>query len=98
MAFLFMKDSIFNEVLEKVSEVTGIERMSVIRSNKEECVDARYVAIAILSEKLSDKQIAEVSGWSVQLVSKAKNAFKDRCKFRWGLKELYKELCIFVAM
>ena len=53
-------------------------------------MDARYLVIAVLSEKLSDKQIAEVSGWSVQLVNKARNAFVNRCKFRWGLKELYK--------
>lgn len=96
MAFLFMIADVFNNVLEKVSNATEVNVDSILHSNKEECVDARYVAIAILSEKLSDKQISEVSGWSVQLVSKAKNAFKDRCKFRWGLKELYKELCIFV--
>lgn len=89
MAFLFMKDSIFNEVLEKVSEVTELNNTDILHSNKEECVDARYVAIAILSEKLSDKQIAEVSGWSIQLVSKAKNAFRERCKFRWGLKQMH---------
>lgn len=87
-----MKDSIFNEVLEKVSNATEVDVDSILHSNKEECVDARYVAIAILSEKLSDKQIAEVSGWSVQLVSKAKNAFKDRCKFRWGLKQMYEDI------
>lgn len=98
MAFLFMIADVFNNVLEKVSNATEVNVDSILHSNREECVDARYVAIAILSEKLSDKQISEVSGWSVQLVSKAKNAFKDRCKFRWGLKELYKELCIFVAM
>jgi hypothetical protein len=60
-------------------------------------VDARYVVIAVLSEKLSDKQIAEVSGWSVQLVNKAKNSFGVRCKYRWGLKEMYKKLLIFAS-
>lgn len=93
-----MKKDLFNEVLENVCRSLELDRESVMHSNKEECVDARYVIIAVLSERLSDRQIAEVSGWSVQLVNKAKNAFKDRCKFRWGLKELYKELSIFAEI
>jgi hypothetical protein len=72
--------------------MTELSHEKVCKSNLEECVDARYVVIAVLSDKLSDKQIAEVSGWSVQLVNKAKNSFHNRCKSRWGLKELYKEL------
>ena len=87
-----MKKDLFNEVLEKVCEMTELSVEKVCKSNLEECVDARYVVIAVLSEKLSDKQIAEVSGWSVQLVNKAKNSFHNRCKCRWGLKEIYKKL------
>lgn len=91
-----MKTELFNEILSKVSEVTELQPEEILKSNKEECVDARYVLIAVLSERLSDRQIAEVSGLSVQLVNKAKNSFKDRCKFRWGLKETYKELLSFI--
>ena len=79
----------FNEILEKVCKLTELSAEKVCKSNEAECVDARYVAIAVLSARLSDRQIAEVSGWSVQLVNKAKNAFKDRCKYRRGLKNLY---------
>jgi isopentenyldiphosphate isomerase len=82
----------FESILGKVCEMTGISIEKVCRSNQEECVDARYLVIAVLSERLSDKQIAEVSGWSVQLVNKAKNSFHNRCKCRWGLKEMYKEI------
>lgn len=89
------KVELFNEVLDNVCKGTELDTDSVKSSNREECVDARYLVIAILSEKLSDKQIAEVSGWSVQLVNKAKNSFHNRCKCRWGLKEMYKKLCIF---
>ena len=89
------KVDLFNEVLDNVCKGTELDTDSVKSSNREECVDARYLVIAILSEKLSDKQIAEVSGWSVQLVNKAKNNFHKRCKCRWGLKEMYKELSIF---
>lgn len=90
------KKELFEDVLNNVCKAMELDAESVMRSNKEECVDARYVIIAVLSERLSDRQIAEVSGWSVQLVNKARNAFVNRCKFRWGLKGIYKELCIFV--
>ena len=89
------KKEIFNEVLNNVCEAMELDVDSVKHSNKEECVDARYLAIAVLSERLSDRQIAEVSGWSYQLVNKARNSFHKRCKYRFGLKELYKELSIF---
>jgi isopentenyldiphosphate isomerase len=87
----------FDFILGKVCEITELSVEKVCKSNLEECVDARYVVIAVLSEKLSDKQIAEVSGWSVQLVNKAKNIFHNRCKFRYGLKDMYKKILIFAS-
>lgn len=89
------KKEIFNGILENVCKAMELDADSVKHSNKEECVDARYLVVALLSERLSDRQIAEVSGWSYQLVNKARNSFHKRCKYRFGLKELYKELSIF---
>ena len=89
------KVELFNEVLDNVCKGTELDTDSVKSSNREECVDARYLVIALLSEKLSDKQIAEVSGWSVQLVNKAKNSFHNRCKCRYGLKSMYKKMLTF---
>ena len=91
------KREYFDFILGRVCEMTELSSEKVCKSNLEECVDARYVVIAVLSEKLSDKQIAEVSGWSVQLVNKAKNSFHNRCKYRYGLKEMYKKMCIFAV-
>ena len=91
------KVELFNEVLDNVCKGTELDTDSVKSSNREECVDARYLVIAVLSEKLSDKQIAEVSGWSVQLVCKAKNSFHNRCKYRYGLKEMYKKILTFAS-
>ena len=88
------KRDFFEEILGKVCEMTELSGEKVCKSNLEECVDARYVVIAVLSEKLSDKQIAEVSGWSVQLVNKAKNNFHKRCNYRWGLKDMYKKIAV----
>lgn len=91
------KRDFFDFILGKVCDMTELSLEKVCKSNLEECVDARYVVIAVLSEKLSGKQIAEVSGWSVQLVNKAKNHFADRCKYRWGLKDMYKKMLIFAS-
>lgn len=91
------KKELFNEVLENVCRSLELDADSVMHSNKEECVDARYVVIAVLSERLSDRQIAEVSGWSVQLVNKAKNSFHNRCKCRYGLKDMYKKMLTFAS-
>ena len=93
-----MKKELFSGILDKVCSSMELTNDDVLHSNKEECVDARYLVIAVLSERMSDRQIAEVSGWSTQLVNKAKNAFSERCKYRWGLKEMYKKLCIFAPM
>lgn len=91
------KVELYENILGKVCEMTELSVEKVCKSNLEECVDARYVVIAVLSEKLSDKQIAEVSGWSVQLVNKAKNNFHNRCKCRYGLKNMYKKMLAFAS-
>lgn len=91
------KRDFYETILGKVCEITELSSEKVCKSNAEECVDSRYVVIAVLSERLSDKQIAEVSGWSVQLVNKVRNSFHQRCKYRWGLKEMYKKMLNFVS-
>lgn len=92
------KRDYFETILGKVCEMTELSVEKVCKSNREECVDARHLVIAVLSERYSDRQISEISGWSYQLVNKARNNFHERCKFRWGLKEMYKELAIFASM
>lgn len=82
----------FEKVITNVSMVSLLERAEILSCNREDCVDARYVAVAVMSERMSDGQIARASGWSVQLVNKAKNVFRDRCRYRWGLKQMYDEV------
>jgi hypothetical protein len=87
-----MKREFFEETLRKVCEMTELSVDKVCKSNLEECVDARHLLISVLSERLNDRQIAELGGWSVQLVNKVRNSFSDRCKYRWGLKDMYKKM------
>jgi len=82
----------FEKVMISVSNASGLERSAILHCNREECVDARYVLVAVLAEQLSDRQIALASGLSVQLVNKAKNCFRDRCRYRWGLRQMYEEV------
>jgi hypothetical protein len=92
LRFCFMNEKdFFEKVIEIVSNVSGLEVGAILHSNREECVDARYVLVAVLAECLSDRQIALASGLSVQLVNKAKNCFRERCKYRWGLKQMFDE-------
>lgn len=92
LAVLFMGEKdFFEKVIEIVSNASGLERSAILHCNREECVDARYVLVAVLSEQLSDRQIALASGLSVQLVNKAKNCFRERFKYRWGLRQMYDE-------
>ena len=93
LRFCFMVErDFFEKVIEIVSNASGLERSAILHCNREECVDARYVLVAVLSEQLSDRQIALASGLSVQLVNKAKNCFRDRCRYRWGLRQMYEEI------
>lgn len=92
LRFCFMVErDFFEKVVEIVSNASGLERSAILHCNREECVDARYVLVAVLAECLSDRQIALASGLSVQLVNKAKNCFLDRCRYRWGLKQMFDE-------
>ena len=97
IVFNMAKRDFFITVLNQVCESMELTCDDVLHSNKDECVDARYLVVSLLSERLSDRQIADVSGWSYALVNKARNSFSERCKFRWGLKGLYKNLCNFVS-
>lgn len=97
IVFYMAKRDFFITVLNRVCESMELTCDDVLHSNKDECVDARYLVVSLLSERLSDRQISDVSGWSYQLVNKARNSFSERCKYRWGLKGLYKNLCNFVS-
>jgi hypothetical protein len=86
-----MKESIFNEVLQKVAEVTGIDPSSIIHSNKEECTDARYILIKVLlSMGFTENEVSGKLGCKRQAVNYAKNHFDDRLR-KWSFRVNYGE-------
>lgn len=91
-----MRKVLFYRVLRKVCELSELPYWKVMYSNEEDSVDARYAMISSLSEMMSDRQISEISGWSIQMVNKARNAFSQRCTFRWGLRDMFNKLKSFI--
>lgn len=86
------KKELFEDVLEKVCELTELSVEKVCNSNLEECVDARYILIKLLSDiGLTDMEIAETTGFTRQCVNYAKNHFRERLK-KWSVRVVYSEL------
>lgn len=86
----------YKVVIGCVCRYTGFDETSILISNKEECVDARYISIHILSQWLTDSQISSVTGLSRTCSNKIRNSFDDkyRLKFsiRLGLQDILADL------
>lgn len=68
------------KVLECVIKHTATNEESILKSNKEACVDARYVLVHILSQRFTDEEIARFTGLSKTCSNKIRNAFKFKNK------------------
>lgn len=93
-----MKKAFFDEVFQKVTEVTELSCKEILYSRREECVDARYILVGVLCERLTDSDIAKLSGWKRQTVNHIRNGLDARKKFSWsvrvGIEEAKKYLLI----
>lgn len=78
-------------VLDKVCEEMEVNYMDVINGKDTLSVDARSIYIALLSEKLSVREINKVTGISPQVISKLKNEFSIRVQ-RWSVAVAYKNI------
>ena len=63
----------------------GIGELEMIESNKEECVDARYLLIHFLSQFLTDEDISRNSGLTRQAVNYIRNHFEQKMN-KWSIK------------
>lgn len=85
----------YNKVLECISRCAAMDVESILKSNKETCVDVRYVLVHILSQKFTDEEIAELTGLSRTCANKIRNSFKYKYKkfsVRCLMEEVMKEL------
>ena len=71
-----------------------IDEPTLLKSNKEDAVDARYVLIGILCEKYNDSDISVVCGLSKSVVNKIRNQIlmNQRSKYFFTVLKNIKEL------
>ena len=87
-----MKTELFNEILSKVSEVTELQPEEILKSNKEECTDGRYILIQLLFKMgFTDTEVSERMGCSRQSINYAKNHFEGRLG-KWSVRTNYREV------
>lgn len=82
------KEELFNQVLEVVSNVTGIAPKEIIKSRKEECSDARYILVKYLSKRIPFVNIGELLGRTRQGVGSILN--RDKAE-NWIISRNWKE-------
>ena len=74
-----------------VRKHTGIEMPSLIFSNKEECVDARYILVYFLAQFLTDDEISRHTNLKRQSINHIRNNFE--CKLqKWSVKNCTSEI------
>ena len=65
----------YNKIKEEVISETGIDETALFNSNREECVDARYILVYSLCSYLTDHEISRFTGLSNACVNKIRNNF-----------------------
>ena len=77
--------------LTEVESVTGITCEDILSRRTEECADARYILVYFLALRLTDNEIAKVSGMSRQRVNYLKNNFQW-VRGKWSVRCKVKEV------
>lgn len=83
-------------VADIVERVMGVERAELLSSKKEEATDARSILVFVLSDDLTDGEMAMCMGLTRQAVNGIRNGARDRIRIRRMLvccvQEIRKEL------
>lgn len=66
---------LYQTVMAAVCRHTEIREVDILGSNREECVDARYILIHILAHFLTDEEIAGQTKLPRQSVNRIRNRF-----------------------
>lgn len=77
---------LYKDVIGCVCRHTGFDESLILISNKEECVDARYILVHILSQWLTDTQIAMITGLSRTCANKIRNTFYQKHKLKFSIR------------
>lgn len=75
-----------------VERVMGVERAELLSSKKEEATDARSILVFVLSDDLTDGEMAACMGLTRQAVNGIRNGARGRIKGRRMLEATEKEI------
>lgn len=89
-------EELYNEVKVIVISETGIEELLMLRSRKESCVDARYLLVYFLAQKLTDDDISLLIGYPRQAVNHMRNNFQKRTS-KWSVRRLMESISAQLA-
>ena len=77
----------YAKATECVSRHYGMEENRMLRSNKEECVDARATLVHVcISKGLSEAELVQLTGLTQQCINKLRNSVRFREK-KWSFRE-----------
>lgn len=90
MLFNMKITELYQKVVGVVIMVTGINENDILHSNREECADARYLLVRVLSDKLSDKETGLLIGRTRQGVSFIRS--NDTKMRKWSVMSAWREI------
>lgn len=90
MLFSMKITELYQKVVGVVIMVTGINENDILHSNREECADARYLLVRVLSDKLSDKETGLLIGRTRQGVSFIRS--NDTKMRKWSVMSAWREI------
>lgn len=70
---------------------TGVGEPDMLASNKEECVDARYLLVHFLARYLTDEEISKNTGLTRQAVNYIRNHFGQKLR-KWSIKSCMEDI------
>ena len=81
---------LYQTVVGVVCNITEINEIDILHSNKEECADARFLLVKALSYKLTDNEIASLINRTRQGVNSIKNTTQKLSK--WSVASNWKAI------
>lgn len=79
---------LFDQTLWLVCDYTELNVDDMLGSNREECVDARYILVGVLADYFTDEEIAKLSGLTRACCNKIRNGMIAKLK-RLSFRCLY---------
>lgn len=88
-----VKRRLYAEAQGIVIATTEVDEEKLLRSNREDCVDARCLLVCALSRYgLTDTEVAELMGVSRQCISKLRGSLDMRLR-KWSVRTNWQRIC-----